>query len=177
VSASPGKTGSSSSIDRLTLFLVITAAVTLAAVSYLQYLEISRLRWAGMAEDRNAHYLFGLNLALDIRQWDVKNLLSDLDGARVWPPLHGILVAIALLTGGLDHRIAVLPSLIAWMGTVVLGFLIARRAVHKGGNLAGLVTAIFIAASPAHRVFGVRACRQFRSTVDRSDKVQSPCEA
>lgn len=131
----------------------MTAAVTLAAVSYLQYLEISRLRWAGMAEDRNAHYLFGLNLAFDIRQWDVKNLLSDLDGARVWPPLHGILVAIALLAGGLDHRIAVLPSLVGWTGTVVLGFLVARRAVHRGGNFAGVVAAIFIVASPAHRVF------------------------
>lgn len=129
------------------------AAVVIAAVCYLQYREIARFRWAGMAEDRNAHYLFGLSLALDVQQLDVKNLLSDLDGARVWPPLHGVLVAIALLTGGLDHRIAVLPSLAAWVGTVVLAFLVARRAVPRGGNLAGMVAAIFTAASPAHRVF------------------------
>jgi hypothetical protein len=140
-------------LDRLMLILVITLAASSALVIYLEYLQISRLRWAGMDNDRNAHYLLGLSLALDIRQLDLKNLLVDLEGARVWPPLHGILVAGLLLVGGLDYRLAVFPSLAGWIGTVVLGFVIARRTVPRGRNLAGWIAAIFILASPAHRVF------------------------
>jgi len=140
-------------LDQLALFLVIAVSVTIAIVSYLQYLEIVRFRWGGMENDRNAHYLFGLSLALDVQQFDIRNLFSDLDGARVWPPLHGILTAFLLLVGGLDHRLAVLPSLAGWLGTVVFGFLVARRSVSSGGNVAGWVAVIFILASPAHRVF------------------------
>ncbi len=140
-------------LDQLALFLVIAVSVTIAIVSYLQYLEIVRFRWGGMENDRNAHYLFGLSLALDVQQFDIRNLFSDLDGARVWPPLHGILTAFLLLVGGLDHRLAVLPSLAGWLGTVVFGFLVARRSVSSGGNIAGWVAVIFILASPAHRVF------------------------
>ena len=140
-------------IDRWMLLIVITVSVTIAAVSFLNYYELARLRWGRMENDRNAHYLLGLNLALDIRYLDVRAFLADLDGARVWPPLHGILVAVVLLLGGIDYRLAVLPSLAGWVGTVVLGFLIARRAAPADGNLAGLVAAVFILASPAHRIF------------------------
>jgi hypothetical protein len=54
---------------------------------------------------------------------------------------------------GPDYRLAVLPSLAAWVATAVLGFLIARRAVRRGGNLAGAAAALFILASPAYKAF------------------------
>jgi hypothetical protein len=64
-----------------------------------------------------------------------------------------MLGAFVLLTCGLDQRLAVLPSLGAWVGAVVLAFLIARRMTPRGSTAAGLVAAIFLAASPAHRAF------------------------
>jgi hypothetical protein len=139
--------------DQLVLGLVVAVALVIGTAAYLQYLDSARFRWGRMENDRNAHYALGQSLALDALGLDLKNLLSDLDGARVWPPLHGILVALTSLFGGIDYRLAVLPSLAGWIGTVVLGCLIARRAVTNGGNLAGLVAAILILASPAHRVF------------------------
>ena len=140
-------------LDAVVLTGVLVGAIGLAAFSFGQFLETSRLRWGSAVHDRNAHYLFGLNLALDVRQADVKRLLSDLDGARTWPPLHGLLVAGALLIGGLDYRLAVLPSLAGWVITLVFGFLVARRMAPRWGNLAGLVAVAFIVGSPAHRVY------------------------
>ena len=151
--ASENRPTNSQRFDPSVLLLVTVVATSIAAVLYLEYQEIARFRWGRMENDRNAHYLLGLSLALDIRHLDIWRMFADLDGARVWPPLHGILVAAALLVGGIDYPLAVLPSLAGWIGTAILGFLTARRAAPNGGNLAGLVAATFILASPAHRVF------------------------
>ena len=71
----------------------------------------------------------------------------------MWGPLHPLLVGLVLAIGGLDYRLAVLPSLTAWVGTALFAFLAARRAVPQGGNLAGLAAALFVLASPAHQAF------------------------
>jgi hypothetical protein len=139
--------------DRVVLLAVLGAAIVLAGVIYQQFLGVHRSLWTDGIHDRNAHYLYTLRLATDVRQGRLLRLLVDLDSARVWPPLHGVLSAAVLVVGGLDYRLAVLPSLVAWVGTVVFGFLVARRAVPRGGNLAGLVAVLFIAASPAHRAY------------------------
>jgi hypothetical protein len=133
--------------------LVLAAAVLLAGSLYGRFLEAHRSLWYNSTHDRNAHYLYGLRLATDVRQGKVLRLLDDLNQSRVWPPLHGVLAAGVLLVGGLDYRLAVLPSLAGWVGLVTLGFLVARRAAPRGGNLAGLAAALFILASPAHRAF------------------------
>src|SRR5579872_530239 len=111
----------------ITPTLVFLFALALAAQLYGQYLGFARQRWSCLAHDRNAHYLLGLSLAMDVRHLDVRQLFSDLDGARTWPPLHGIMEGIVLFIGGADYRLAVLPSLFAWVGTMLLGFLLARR--------------------------------------------------
>jgi hypothetical protein len=129
-------------------------AVALAAVQYRQFLEDSRQLWTDAIHDRTAHYAFGVNIALDLRHAEFAHLLSDLDSARMWPPLHGILLGIVLAIGGIDARLGVLPSLAAWVGTAVFGFLLARRAVPRFGNLAGFIAAVFILVSPAHRAYG-----------------------
>ena len=69
------------------------------------------------------------------------------------PPLHPLIVGIVLAVGGLDYRWAVLPSLAGWVGTALFGFLAARRAAGSDGTWAGLVAALFILGSPAHRAF------------------------
>jgi hypothetical protein len=133
--------------------IVLIAAVAVAGFTYAHFLETHRSLWIGVVHDRHAHYLLGQSMALDIRHGDVGQLLRDFDSARIWPPLHGFLVAAVLTITGPDYRFAVLPSLAAYVGTVLLGFLVARRVAPRGGNLAGLVAAVFLLASPAHRAF------------------------
>ncbi len=133
--------------------LVLGLAIVLAAGFYAHFLTVSRHLWDNPTHDRNSHYLFALRLATDARQGNVLRFVDHLNQAAVWPPLHGLLAAGVLLAGGRDYRLAVLPSVAAWVAAVVLGFLVARRALPRGGTVAGLLAALFLAASPAHRAF------------------------
>jgi hypothetical protein len=133
--------------------LVFLAGLLLAGFLYAHFLRVDRALWYNPYHDRNAHYLYSLKLATDVQKGRLLQLLRDLNEARIWPPLHGMAAATVLLIGGRDYRLAVLPSLAGWVATVLLGFLVARRAAPRGGNLAGLIAAIFLAASPAHRAY------------------------
>lgn len=133
---------------------VVAFAVVVAALTYRDFLAVHRTLWDNSTHDRNAHYLFALRLVTDVERFDIFRLLYDLYATFVYPPLHGSLCAAAMLVGGRDYRVAVLPNLAAWVGTVVFAFLAARRAAPRGGGLvAGLVAALFVAASPAHRAY------------------------
>jgi hypothetical protein len=150
-----GKTAStrSSWIGLVSPWFVFVAALIFAGCLYVQFLDVHRILWDNPTHDRNAHYLYSLKLATAVRNGDVFQFLNELNEARVWPPLHGVLAATVLFVGGLDYRLAVLPSLAGWVVTILFGFLVARRAVGRGGVLAGLIAALFIAASPAQRAF------------------------
>jgi hypothetical protein len=128
-------------------------ATATAAGLYGHFLAVHRHLWDNSTHDRNAHYLYALRLATDVRQGDALALLEHLSQASVWPPLHGVLAAGALLVGGLDYRWAVLPSLAAYVLAVLLAFLVARRSAPRGGNFAGLAAALLVLASPAHRAY------------------------
>jgi hypothetical protein len=132
---------------------VACVGVILAAFAYARFLNVAPHLWTSGIHDRNAHYWLGLGFALDFRHVDVLSFLHDLHLARVWTPLHALLVGLVLAVGGLDYRLAVLPSLAAWVGTGVFAFLCARRAVSRGGNLAGFAAALLVFASPAHQAF------------------------
>jgi hypothetical protein len=133
--------------------LVFGLAIALATGFYAHFLTVHRHLWDNPTHDRNAHYLYALRLATDLRQGDIVRFLDHVNQGAIWPPLHGLLAAVVLLVGGLDYRLAVLPNVAAWVGTVVFGFLVARRSVPRGGTAAGLFAALLIAASPAHRAF------------------------
>jgi hypothetical protein len=133
---------------------VACAATFLAALAYQRFLEVAPHLWTSGIHDRNAHYWLGLGFALDFRHGNILAFLHDVHQARVWTPLHALLIGAVLAVGGLDYRLAVLPSLAAWVGTAVFAFLTARRAVRQGGNLAGFTAALFVLASPAHQAFG-----------------------
>lgn len=151
----PLDSSSSPRTDRLALLGVLALAVTVAGFAYADYLPVSRQFFTGCGHDRQAHYYIGLRLADDVREGGPLAVLRDLTrGSGVWGPLHGILLAGVLLVGGFDIRLAVLPSLAGFVGTAVFGFLAARRASPSAGNLAGVITAIFVLASPAHRAYG-----------------------
>lgn len=137
----------------LPALLVLVAALAVATVDYGRFLQEHRHLWTGAIHDRHAHYLTALSLATDVRHGDLVLFVRDFDRARVWPPLHALLAGAVLAVGGPDHRLAVLPSLLAFVGTVLLGFLVARRAAPRAGNVAGLTTALLILTSAPHRAF------------------------
>lgn len=139
--------------DWLLPTFVFLAALAFAGSLYARFLEVDRALWYNPYHDRSAHYLYSLRLATDVQNGRVLQVLHDLDQARIWPPLHGMAAATVLLIGGRDYRLAVLPSLAGWVVTVLLGFLVARRAAPRGGNLAGLIAALFLVSSPAHRAY------------------------
>ena len=132
---------------------VLALAVALAIGVYAGFWQHSRDLWWWMGHDRHSHYMFGLNLALDLRTGDFVRLFHDFDRMRVWGPLHPMLVAAIEFIAGPNHRLAVLPSLCGWVMTIWFAFLIPRRLLATGGNAAGLIAACCVAASPAHRAF------------------------
>jgi hypothetical protein len=136
-----------------TLAVVVAAACTVAAVTYGHFLSDHRSLWYSTEHDRNAHYLDALKLASALRGFKVIEFLRELNRAYVWPPLYGLLAAPLLAFEGFDYRLAVLPSLIAWAGTAVLAFLLARRSLSERGEAAGLIAATLVLASPLHRGF------------------------
>ncbi len=137
----------------LPVLLVALFGIVLAGWLYYRFLGVSDNLWYSSLHDRSAHLWLGISLAIDLRTFDLPHLLKDLHAARIWGPLHPLLVGIVLAIGGLDERLAVLPSLACWVGSGVFAFLAARRASPQGGNLAGFVAALFVLASPAFRAF------------------------
>ena len=133
---------------------VLLVALLVAGSLYSHFLTVHRYLWTSGEHDRNAHYLFMLNLAADLRDGRLLDYVVDADSARMWPPLQGMLGSIILAVGGMHYQLAVLPALFGWVLTIFFGFLVARRAVGpEGGNLAGVITAFFLLLSPAPRAF------------------------
>lgn len=133
--------------------VVLLAAIGVGAFIYAGFWQNSRDLWWWMGHDRHTHYMYGLNLAMDVRAGDFKRLMHDIDVMRVWGPLHPVLVAAVQLVAGPDHRLAVLPSLAGWVLAIWCAFLIPRRLLPRGGDAAGLLAAFLVAISPAHRAF------------------------
>ena len=139
--------------ERMAPWVVAIVACGLAIFLAAQFSELSRHLWQKLEQDRSTHYELGLNLALDIRHGDLAALRHHLDGARVWGPLHGILVAVVELALGPDYRLGIMPSLLAWAASAVLAYLVTRRLIPQGGAVAGVLAATFILVSPGHRAF------------------------
>jgi hypothetical protein len=151
---SAGATGLFSATYLPPVLVTIVAAV-LALVAFHRFLESPRQLWTSVIHDRNAHYYSAQSLGLNLRHEDLVGVLRDLDGARVWGPLHPVLTGFVLAVTGPDYRVAVLPSLAAWVASAVLVYLVARRSLNWGGNLAGATAVIFFLASPAYQAFAV----------------------
>lgn len=133
--------------------LVLAAVLAAAWYQYDAFLDVHRSLWYSTTHDRNGHYLLGLKLATDLQHGHLTRFLVDLDSARVWPPLHALMVAGVLLVGGVDYRLAVLPSLAGWVTCGIFAFLLVRRGVHDGCFAGGLIASLFVLASPSHRAF------------------------
>jgi len=133
---------------------VVTVALVIAGRLFADYYGSPDLLWRYFHHDRNAHYSFGLDLALAVRHLDPVWFFSELDKAKVWPPFHGLVLGAVLLVGGIDYRLAIVPSLIGWVMTVALVWLVTRRLFSDRvtGLFGAAVATVLTAAGPAFRL-------------------------
>jgi hypothetical protein len=139
--------------DQLALALVVAVVLAAAGVLFFHFHAQARALWTGPMHDRNGHFQSALQIGQGIRSLNPVGPLREFYNGGHWGPVHGLLVATTTLLLGPDYRLAVLPNLAAWAASIVLAFLLARRLVPRGGNLAGFTAALFLLASPAHRAF------------------------
>lgn len=146
-------------IDRVAFATAMAIVVAIAVAAFAAYYTAPDLLWRGFYHDRNSHYSFGLDLALAARGLDPVWFFGELEKAKVWPPFHGLVLSAVLLIGGIDHRLAIVPSLLGWVATIAFAWLIARRlfADRIAGLLAATVATIMIAASPTFRLISADA--------------------
>src|SRR5262245_45674039 len=132
---------------------LLATAIVSAVARLVAYYRHPEELWRNLWHDRSAHYGFGLDVAIALRTLNPIESLAALEAVRLWAPLHPALLSVVLAIGGLDYRLAVVPSLAGWVMTVVLAWLIARRlfADRLQGIVAGTVAALFVTASPLFR--------------------------
>src|SRR5262245_3828993 len=94
-----------------TVFAVVTAS---EASLWTSSVARGDALWRGFYHDRHGHFGFGLDLALALQSFDPIGFISELEKAKIWPPVHGLVLSGVLLIGGFDHRLAVVPSLMGW---------------------------------------------------------------
>ncbi len=140
--------------DILIVGVVVAIASIFATSMLANYAANPGQLWQGLGHDRNGHFNYGLDLALALKNFDIPEFIKHLDRSDVWPPVHGLALAVVMLLGGIDVRLAIVPSLVGWVMTVGLTFLIARRlfADRLSGTIAGAVAITFALASPAFRL-------------------------
>ena len=143
-------------IDILLAVLVALVAAGFAGVMLANYYVNPDPLWRDFYHDRNGHFSFGLNLALALRDLDPIAFFDHLEKAKVWPPVHGLVLAAVMLVGGVDYRLGIVPSLIGWSTTIVCCWLIARQAFRDRllGIFAGCIAVTFALASPTFRRLG-----------------------
>jgi hypothetical protein len=139
---------------------LLTAAVALlillsAASLYVQFLRVAPALWYSPSHDRNGHYVRSQNMAFVLRDGNLAGVVHEIHAATVWPPLHPLITGLVLAVGGIDYRLAVLPSLAAWAATCWLAFALAARLVPRYKAFAGCVALLFTLASPAYRAFAI----------------------
>ena len=139
------------SAERLAEIVVLVVAVALAGFLFMKSLPLADQLWGNALHDRNGHYTFGLKLAIAARHLDVVAFLGELEKAKVWPPVHGLLLCAVLLVGGFDHRLGIVPSLVGWALTIVFSWKIAMRSFDdaRSGVVAGTLSIALVATSPA----------------------------
>jgi hypothetical protein len=143
------------SICAAAVFAIVIAVAATFALSMLgDYAADPGRLWQDVHHDRNGHFNFALDLALSLRNFDLPEFLLHLERARVWPPVHALVLASVLTFGGIDIRLAIVPSLIGWTATIALTFLIALHLLpdRRTGIAGGALAVTFALANPAFRL-------------------------
>lgn len=138
----------------LGLGMVLFAAIAVACATLADYASAPWTLWQDVLHDRNGHFAFALDLALALRDLDLLDFFTQLEKSKTWPPVHGLALASVMLLGGIDVKLAIVPSLAGWVATIVLIWLISVRlfADRLSAVTAGAVAVAFAIASPSLRL-------------------------
>jgi len=139
----------------LVLTAIVGAIAAMMAASMLaEYAANPGALWQGLYHDRNGHFNYGLDFALALRDFDIFEFLKNLLRSQVWPPVHGLVLASVLTFGGIDMWLAIVPSLLGWVATIMLTYAIAAGlfAERATGVIAGALAITFAMASPGFRL-------------------------
>ncbi|MGB8356039.1 MAG: hypothetical protein WCD79_19225 [Chthoniobacteraceae bacterium] len=135
--------------------MMLAFCVLAAGLLYHDFLSHARDIWTTLMHDRNGHYGYGLDMALALEKGSVGQFFAQLEKGKVWPPLHGLLVAVTQIFSGNDWRAAVLPSLTGWLLMLWCVWYTAQKiAAPTGlGWEAGMIGFIFAVLSPGGRLY------------------------
>lgn len=141
-------------VDAWLAAIVVLAALVVAIGMFRGYYQHPELLWRGDPSDRAPHFELGLSLALAARNLDPAWYWHQIEFAKLWPPVHGLVLSAVLLIGGLDVRLGVIPSLIGWTVTVAMTWVMARRLFQDQvvSVVAASVAVIYALASPSFRL-------------------------
>jgi len=135
--------------------IMLAFCVLAAGLLYHDFLSHPRGIWTTLMHDRNGHYGYGLDMALALEKGSVGQFFAQLEKGKVWPPLHGLLVAVTQVCSGNDWRAAVLPSLTGWLMMLWCVWYTAQKiAAPTGlGWEAGVIGCVFAVLSPGGRLY------------------------
>src|SRR5438552_10075011 len=71
--------------DGVILGFVVAVATALATSMLVNYAADPGELWRGINADRNPHFAFGVNLAIDLRDLNIVGFLDGVINARLWP--------------------------------------------------------------------------------------------
>jgi hypothetical protein len=133
----------------LGVLLAVTAART-GRVLWSTALDADALpQWDG------AKYgVSGLRIADAIRRVDPLAVAAEIDRHELWPPLFALLEAPAFLAAGDAYRTPLVLTILAAVAIVVAAWWAARQIDPDTGDLAGVLAALALAASPMQHLFG-----------------------
>jgi len=138
-------------------FHIIALALCMLAAGLLfrDFLPHSRSIWTALLHDRVGHYDYGLDMAVELERGHVGQFFGQLEKGKVWPPLHGLLVALTQVISDNDWHMAVLPSLAGWFLVLWCVWYTAQKIATPTGFAweAGVVGLIFALISPGERLY------------------------
>lgn len=97
----------------------------------------------------------GLRMADALRHLDPIDLLAEIDRSELWPPLFALLEAPAFVAFGDGTDTPRLLTLFAFAGSILAAWWAARQLDPEHGDLAGVLAALVLLASPMQQLFGV----------------------
>jgi hypothetical protein len=131
--------------------------VAMGVALYCAFLPTERGRWNYPMHDRGVHALAAIKVATSIHAGDWGTFFGEIWKPKLYPPLQAWLGAIAALVAGPHYRVVLVPSLVGWMGMLLVGTGLAHRLAGRWGKLAavagGAATLLLMLASPADRFY------------------------
>ncbi|MBI4915622.1 MAG: hypothetical protein HY825_07220 [Acidobacteria bacterium] len=96
----------------------------------------------------------GVRIADAIRRLDPLAAVAEIDRHELWPPLFALLEAPVFIAAGDEYRTPLVLTILAAVAVVLAAWWAGRQFDPDTGDLAGVLAAVALAASPMQHLFG-----------------------